>query len=71
MLLAAKAWQLREAARRSLNAGEFERAHELAIEAQKLQFTPCGESLRLLSAWLSSALVDLRLIARTLNGVQE
>jgi hypothetical protein len=71
MLLAAKAWQLREAARRSIHAGEFERAHEFAIEAQNFQFTPCGESLRLLSAWLSSALVDLRLMARTLKRVQE
>jgi hypothetical protein len=55
MLLAARAWQLREAARRSLHAGEFDRANKLAIAAQKLQFTPCGESLRLLAAWLACA----------------
>jgi hypothetical protein len=56
MLLAAKAWQLREEARRSLEAAEFRRAHELALAAQKIQFTPRGESLRLVSAWLSDDL---------------
>jgi hypothetical protein len=54
MLLAAQTWQLREAARRSLNAGEFEQAHQLATAAQNLQFTSSGESLRLLSAWLTA-----------------
>jgi predicted amidophosphoribosyltransferase len=53
MLLATQAWQLREAARLSLNAGEFEQAHGLAIAAQNLQFTSSGESLRLLGGWLT------------------
>jgi hypothetical protein len=54
MLLATQAWQLREAARRSLGTGDFRRAHQLASAAQKLRFTPCGESLKLLSAWLEA-----------------
>ena len=54
MLLAAKAWQLREKARLSLKSGEFDRALEFALAAQKLQFTPQGESLRVLSAWFKS-----------------
>jgi hypothetical protein len=52
MLLAGKAWHLRQAARRWLARSDFHRAHELALAAQKLQFTPAGESLRLLSEWL-------------------
>jgi predicted amidophosphoribosyltransferase len=52
MLLAAEAWQLRAAARSSLQVGEFERARQLASEAQNLQFTSAGESLKLVSAWL-------------------
>ena len=60
MLLAAEAWQLREAARRSIKAHDFHRAHELALMAQKVRFTPGGESLRLLSAWLFSLGADER-----------
>jgi hypothetical protein len=52
MLLAGKAWQLRQAARRSLQAGDFEQVYELASSAQNLQSTPSGESLLLLAAWL-------------------
>jgi predicted amidophosphoribosyltransferase len=54
MLIAAKAWQLRETARQSLSAGEFGRAYEQALDAQNLQFTERGESLRLLAQWLSA-----------------
>jgi len=54
MLLAGQAWQLREAARQSLESGDFGRAHELALAAQQIQFTLSGDSLRLLSAWLSA-----------------
>ncbi len=54
MLIAVKSWQLRETARQSLNTGEFDRAYEQALEAQKLQFTESGESLRLLTRWLSA-----------------
>ena len=52
MLLTVRAWQLRQAARRALDAGDFERTIELAIEAQSTQRTESGEALRLLGAWL-------------------
>jgi hypothetical protein len=48
MLLAVKAWQLRQAARQALDAGDVERALGLAIEAQGIQSTESGEALRLL-----------------------
>ena len=52
MLLAVKAWQLRQAARQALAAGDADRALGLATEAQGIQGTESGEALRLLSAWL-------------------
>jgi phage shock protein A len=52
MLLAAKAWQLRQSARQALAAGQFDLAVRLAGEAQNAQHTPAGESLRVLSRWL-------------------
>ncbi|MGA8598028.1 MAG: hypothetical protein WB676_25205 [Bryobacteraceae bacterium] len=52
MLVAAKAWRLREEVRRSLEAGDFRRAHEFAMAAQKVHSTAQGDSLRLVSAWL-------------------
>jgi predicted amidophosphoribosyltransferase len=55
MLLTVKAWQLRQAARQALTAGDVERALELAIEAQSIQSTGSGETLRLLAAWLNTA----------------
>jgi len=55
MLLAGKAWQLRQAARRSLQTGDFHQVYELALSAQKLQSTPSGESLLLLAAWLKGS----------------
>jgi predicted amidophosphoribosyltransferase len=48
MLLTVKAWQLRQAARQALNAGDLERALGLATEAQRVQSTESGEALRLL-----------------------
>ncbi|MGA2724052.1 MAG: hypothetical protein ABSG79_16785 [Bryobacteraceae bacterium] len=54
MLLTVKAWQLRQSARRALNAGDAERALELALEAQGIQSTESGEALRLLSAWVNT-----------------
>ena len=53
MLLAVQAWQLRQAARLALDAGEVERALALASEAQGIQSTGSGEALRLLGAWLA------------------
>jgi hypothetical protein len=52
MLLTAKAYQLRQDARRALQAGDFERAQKLALEAQATCFTQRGEDLRLLTSWL-------------------
>jgi len=52
MLLIAKAYQLREDARRALQAGDCERAQKLALEAQATCSTQRGEDLRLLSSWL-------------------
>jgi predicted amidophosphoribosyltransferase len=52
MLLMAKAYQLREDARRALQAGDHERAQKLALEAQGTCSTQKGEDLRLLSSWL-------------------
>jgi hypothetical protein len=52
MLLAVRAWHLRRTARGLLEDGDFRHAHELAAEAQQLQFTPAGDALRVLSGWL-------------------
>ena len=54
MLLAAEAWKLREAARRALLAGNWKTALRLAEDAGRVQRTPAGESLRLLSEWWGS-----------------
>jgi hypothetical protein len=53
MLLAAKAWHLRQSARRALGSGRFDLAESLATEAAALHRTPAAESLRTLSRWLS------------------
>jgi hypothetical protein len=45
MLLAVRAWKLRQAAREALAAGNFVSARRLAEEAQKLQSTPAGWSI--------------------------
>ena len=52
MLLIAKAYQLRQDARRALQAGDYERAQRLASKAQATCSTQRGEDLRLLSSWL-------------------
>jgi hypothetical protein len=54
MVLSVEAWQLRQAARQALNAGDLERALGLATEAQGIQSTGSGEALRLLAAWLKT-----------------
>jgi hypothetical protein len=53
MLLTVKAWQLRQAARQALDAGDVRLALALATEAQGTQNTDSGEALRLLGAWLA------------------
>src|ERR1019366_6520765 len=57
-LLAVKAWQLRQAARQALDAGDVERALGFAIEAQGIQGTESGEAFRLLGAWLKTVCVS-------------
>lgn len=52
MVLAVRAWRLREAAREALRMGDFVRAHRLAGEAQGLRGTGEGRALGLLVAWL-------------------
>lgn len=52
MSLAAAAWQLRQAARSALEAGEYDQALRFAREAQQMQRTPKGEFLRAVSSWL-------------------
>ncbi len=54
MRLAVNAWRLRQAARQALEAGELDRALELADEAQHVHRTPGGEALRVLIEWLSA-----------------
>jgi hypothetical protein len=54
MSLTVKAWQLRQAARQALDAGDVERALGLATQARDIQSTGGGEALRLLGAWLQT-----------------
>jgi hypothetical protein len=54
MVLTVRSWQLRQASRQALNVGDVDRALEFAIEAQGIQDTGSGASLRLLCAWLKS-----------------
>jgi len=58
MLLALKAWQLRQAARQALDTGDVERGLGLATEAQGMQATGSGAALRLLGAWLKTGCVS-------------
>jgi hypothetical protein len=51
MRIAAEAWRLREAARKALNAGEFELAIRLAGSAQRTQATPAGAALLRIGTW--------------------
>ena len=53
MVLAVRAWQLRESARRALREGDVERAYDHVLDAQEMQATEAGESLRLLCGALS------------------
>jgi hypothetical protein len=56
MRLAVKAWQLRQAARQALDAGDVQHGHwGSPPEAQGIQNTGSGEALRLLGAWLQTA----------------
>jgi hypothetical protein len=59
MALSVKAWQLRESARGAVGAGEFEEALDWVLEAQEIQRTGAGESLRVLCEGLADG-GDLR-----------
>jgi hypothetical protein len=57
MVLASKAWRLREEARTAVALGQFERCYQLAARAQEAKQTPAGESLRTLCEWLGATTV--------------
>jgi predicted amidophosphoribosyltransferase len=59
MMLAARAWQLRERSRGALATGDPAYAAELANASQRLHRTPAGEALRLLATWLARPAVRL------------
>lgn len=54
MLLAVKAWRLRESARGALAEGDSDLASKIAAEAQSTHGTEAGRALRVLSSWLCS-----------------
>jgi hypothetical protein len=54
MRLTVKAWQLRQAARQTLEAGDVEWALKLATEAQGIQATGSGGALLLLGTWMNA-----------------
>jgi len=59
MILAAKAWRLREKARLSLASGDFEGAVELSSQAQELCRTRNGEFVGSLAVWCYGARLKL------------
>jgi hypothetical protein len=54
MVLTTQAWRLRQAARKAIVAGKFERGFELAVQAQEIQATPQGKALRTVGKWLAT-----------------
>ena len=54
MILAVRAWRLREEAREALTRGELAEGRRLARAAQALHRTPRGASLQLLAQWLDA-----------------
>jgi hypothetical protein len=55
MILAVRAWRLREEARDALTRGDLAEARRLASAAQALHRTPRGASLELLANWLDAS----------------
>ena len=55
MLLAVRAWRLREEAREALTRGELAEGRRLASAAQALHHTSRGASLALLAQWLDAS----------------
>ena len=58
MHLSAEAWRLREAARSSIETGNFGRGLELAAQAHGTQGTEAGEALLQLCQWLEHVRAD-------------
>jgi predicted amidophosphoribosyltransferase len=56
MRLALRAWRLREGARRAIVHGAYDQAFQLVSAAERLQSAPRGQSLRVLCAWLNTAI---------------
>jgi len=54
MRLSAESWRMRGEAREALSSAEFQRAGELADQAQQAQSTNAGAALRLLCKWLAA-----------------
>jgi len=54
MTLSARAYLYRENARKAIHSDDFEKAHDLATEAQKLDATETGRRLLLLTSWLKA-----------------
>jgi len=54
MVLSARAQRCRANARKSLQALNFKKAHELAATAQRQHATESGRKLLLLTAWLKA-----------------
>ena len=52
MVLAVRAYRLRQAARDALAAEDFAAAKRLAAMAERIQATPAGHGLNAVSAWL-------------------
>jgi len=53
MSLAARAQFCRENARKAIHSSDFQKAHVLAKEAQKLHETETGKRLLILTSWLN------------------
>ena len=56
MALAARSWQLRQAARKAIRSGDLDAAAQLADQAQQLCDTGAGRSLAALAAWVNHVL---------------
>jgi predicted amidophosphoribosyltransferase len=54
MQWAVASWRSREAARCAIEGGDYRRASRLALDAERLQRTPCGGALLMLATWLEA-----------------
>ncbi|OEU48525.1 MAG: hypothetical protein BA872_04210 [Desulfobacterales bacterium C00003060] len=56
MILSVKAMLCRKNARKAIHSGEFQRAYDLATDAQETHATHTGRQLLLLTSWLNAEL---------------